>query len=100
VHERDDPARATEDLGNAKTALHEASASIRRIARELRDSSMEHGGLATAIDDYIAAHVPNEQSASCSVVGDVGTLPVEIGDELYIVIRETVRNAVRHAGAA
>jgi signal transduction histidine kinase len=99
IYERDDPDRAGAVLVAAKTALHEASASVRHTARELRDASLERGGLAAALDDYIAAHVPGWIEVTSSVTGEVDALPNEVCDELYIVIREALRNAVRHAAS-
>jgi signal transduction histidine kinase len=99
VYERDDPDRAHGVLVAARTALHEASATIRHTADELRASSLEQVGLVAALEDYIAAHVPSRVGTSCQVTGEVDTLPTEVCDELYIVIREALRNAVRHASA-
>lgn len=99
VYEREDPDRARGVLVAARTALHEASSTIRHTADRLRESTLEHVGLAAALEDYLAAHVPSRVGTSCSVTGEVDTLPAEVCDELYIVIREALRNAVRHSSA-
>lgn len=93
-----DPPRARKRIGTARTALREALDSIRGLARELRESAVEIGGLAKALDDYVATRVPSGIHTTVSVTGDE-QLPDEVCEELYLVLREAIRNAVLHSGA-
>lgn len=99
VYAGTDPARAGARIGTARTAMHEALDSIRGLARELRESAVEIGGLAKALDDYVATRVPPGIHTTVSVTGDEH-LPDEVCEELYIVLREAIRNVVLHSGAS
>jgi signal transduction histidine kinase len=94
-----DPIRAARKLVSAQELMHDALAALRETSRELRDSVAEHGGLHKAMADYVGAHVPAGIEATVSVVGDADNVPWEVSEELYIVLREAVRNSVVHAGA-
>ncbi|MEU5259621.1 sensor histidine kinase [Amycolatopsis sp. NPDC021455] len=98
VYADTDPPRARARIGTARTALREALDAIRGLARELRESAVEIGGLAKALDDYVATRVPPDIHTTVSVTGDEH-LPDEVCEELYIVLREAIRNVVLHAGA-
>ncbi|MEV5717660.1 histidine kinase [Amycolatopsis mediterranei] len=98
VYADTDPPRARARIGTARTALREALDSIRGLARELRESAVEVGGLAKALDDYVATRVPPCIRTTVSVTGDE-YLPDEVCEELYVVLREAIRNAVLHSGA-
>ncbi|MEV7094832.1 sensor histidine kinase [Amycolatopsis sp. NPDC051045] len=98
VYSGTDPQRARSRIGTARTALREALDSIRELARDLRESAVEIGGLAKALDDYVATRVPDGIRTTVSVTGDEH-LPDEVCEELYLVLREAVRNVVLHSGA-
>jgi signal transduction histidine kinase len=69
---------------------------VRQLSAELR-RSVGKNGLKGAIEDYLWANVPSEVRADLIVAGDVNTLPPRICEELYLILREATRNALRHA---
>jgi signal transduction histidine kinase len=96
--DRDLP-RARTRIDTAGVALAEALDTVRQLAQELRDSVAEVGGLGTALSDYVAVRVPSSIQASTSVSG-MDQVPPEVTEELYIVLREAIRNVVLHAKAS
>lgn len=98
VYADQDPVRARKRIGSARTALRVALDVVRHVAQELRESAVEIGGLEKALSDYVASRVPPGVKATISVTGGE-RLPDEVCDELYVVLREAIRNAVRHAQA-
>jgi signal transduction histidine kinase len=94
-----DPERARQKIVSARSLMEDALVAVRETARELHDSTTEHGGLHNALSDYVGEHVPAGIEVSASVAGDMTTVPLEVSEELYIVLREAIRNAVRHAAA-
>jgi len=94
-----DPPRARMRIDTAGVALSEALDTVRQLAQELRDSVAEVGGLGTALSDYVATRVPSSIRVSMSVAG-MDRVPPEVTEELYIVLREAIRNVVLHAKAS
>jgi signal transduction histidine kinase len=92
-----DPDRARRKIDGARDMLLDALLAVRETAQELRDSTTEHGGLYQAVSNYAEWHVPTDIDVVVAVSGDVTALPLEVSEELYIVVREAIRNAVRHA---
>ncbi|HEY0452992.1 sensor histidine kinase [Actinophytocola sp.] len=93
-----DPARARWRLDSARVALREALEVVRNLARELRESPVEFGGLASALSGYLAWRVPAGIRVAVSVDDDLD-LPAAVSEELYFVLREAIRNTVLHADA-
>jgi signal transduction histidine kinase len=91
------PDRARQKIDAARGMMLDALDAVRETAQELRDSTTEHGGLYQAVSNYAEWHVPADIEVVVAVTGDLTTLPVEVSEELYIVVREAIRNAVRHA---
>jgi signal transduction histidine kinase len=94
-----DPELARSKMALADEVLREALASIRHTAQGLHDTTAECGNLENALRDYLSTHVPAGIDATASVTGDITGVRDEVCEELYIVLREAVRNAVLHSGA-
>lgn len=94
-----EPEFAERKLGLARDVLHEALGTVRQTAQELHDTTFDCEDLQKSLRDYMSSHVPADIEATASVTGDVGKIPDEVCAELYIVLREAVRNAVLHSGA-
>jgi len=92
-----DPDRAKRKISEARGLMEDALAAVHETAQELHDSTAEHGGLRKALSDYAAVRVPADIEMTVSVTSKMAALPLEVSEELYIVLREAVRNAVRHA---
>jgi signal transduction histidine kinase len=93
-----EPDRAREKFQAAEDALREALRTIRELSAELRESVVPHG-LDPALRRYLQANVPPEVEVSFSAEGDTSTLTHEVSEELYLVLREAVRNALVHGHA-
>lgn len=93
-----DPSRARAKLEDAKRTAQEALESARGLSSELRNYSAEEG-LEVALSDYLRLVVPARVEARISVEGDESLLAPEIRDELFLIVREAIRNAAAHSGA-
>jgi signal transduction histidine kinase len=94
-----DPELARQKIVLAREVLHEALTAVQQTAQELHDGTIECGDVGKALRDYLSSHVPAGVDTTVSVTGAIARLPVEICEELYIVLREAIRNAVLHSGA-
>lgn len=90
-----DADRAKEKLAAARICVHEALDKIRHMHAELR-ATVDGNGLRDALAKYLRAHVPASVEVAFVCPEDV-SLPVEVGEELYLVMREAIRNAVLHS---
>lgn len=92
------PSKARAKLELAKRTAQQALESTRGLSSELRNSLADEG-LEVALSDYLRLVVPAGVNARISVEGDESLVPPEIRDELFLVIREAIRNALAHSGA-
>ncbi len=91
-----DPTRAEVKLTSAMSSLRDAIQTVQDISAELR-RSVGDAGTERALRAYLKANVPPDVVAKLDVVGDTRALPPNVGEELYLILREAVRNALRHA---
>lgn len=100
AYAEDEKGRAQAKLVSARTMLREALDVVREVAEDLRQSAMSEGGLHKALAAYLESRAAQQGlRTSVTVTGDVARLHEEVTEELYIVLREAIRNAVLHAGA-
>jgi signal transduction histidine kinase len=92
----DEPVRAAQRFAAAEEALRDALDVIRSLSAQLRQT-VGDASLADAIRGYLGATVPTPVVHNLTAVGDVNALPAEIGEELYLIAREAIRNALLHA---
>jgi CheB methylesterase/Histidine kinase-, DNA gyrase B-, and HSP90-like ATPase len=69
----------------------------RNLSAELRRSETENG-LVPALQDLLEVAVPDEVDAELSISGAESLLPEHQRGQLYVILREAVRNAARHSG--
>ena len=97
-----DPKRAEEKLDLAQEKAHAALGLMRDFATELRETETSDG-LRIALENLMRISVPSEvdSEVDSEVVfeGEEEHLPDYVRDQLYMVLREGVRNAVAHSGA-
>ena len=94
-----DPDRAELKLFEALTSLTEAMQTVQQMSAELR-RSVDKAGTAVALRAYLLANAPPEVTATLEVRGDEKLLPPNVSEELYLILREATRNALRHAEAS
>jgi signal transduction histidine kinase len=93
-----DTERAERRLRYAREGADEALGIVRDFASEIRQSEASEG-LRLALENLVRISVPQETQSSISVEGDEAHLPDYTRDQLYLVLREGVRNVVAHADA-
>ena len=93
-----DPERAGGRLRYARQAADEALELVRDFASDLRRSETSEG-LRLALENLVRISVPQETLTSISFEGDEAHLPDYVRDQLYLILREGVRNVVAHADA-
>jgi len=98
MYQVQDPGRARGKLEDAKATAQQALKVTRELSRELRESSPE-GGLEVALSDYLRLIVPPYIEAKVSVDGDDSLISPQVCGELFLILREAVRNTVAHSGA-
>jgi signal transduction histidine kinase len=97
VYEDKDPSKAQAKLELAKSMAQEALDLTRCLSRELRSTSAEEG-LEVALLELVSVCVPQEIEAWVSVESLI--TPHVVRDELFLILREGVRNAVTHSRAS
>jgi signal transduction histidine kinase len=99
VHARRDAALAQEKLHRAQEALRQALDSVRRFSVELR-ITVQPDDLEQALTDYLAANAESNVLTRVRVTGDTSMLPEQVCEEVYVTLREAIRNALVHSGTA
>ena len=98
MYESEDPQKARAKLELAKRTAQEALGATRDLSYELRASSAEEG-LEAALSDHLRANAPAGVEVRISAEGDESLIAPEVRDELFLVLREALRNALAHSGA-
>lgn len=93
-----DRTRAEERFALARSAAGGALDLMREFARELRLSETSDG-LRIALENLMRISVPGDVDHEVLVEGEEAHLPDYVRDQLYMVLREGVRNAVAHSGS-
>jgi len=95
---RTDPEAASAKMSLAKQSTVEAMNLTRDLARELRGAEVR-GGLSAALSGLIEAAVPPGVERAVCVEGEEALVPPHAREELFVILREGVRNAVSHSEA-
>jgi signal transduction histidine kinase len=90
-----DHERAEVKLAAAKVHLQEAIDTVRALATRLRTTETGEG-LQGALLRYLAT-APPSVITTVTVTGDEASLPFAVREELYLMLREAIGNALRHA---
>jgi signal transduction histidine kinase len=99
IYRTKDPSKAQARLELAKSTTQEALELTRSLSRELRETSAEEG-LEVALSDLLKVSIPQGIRSWVLVEGDESLIVPQVRDELFLIIREGIRNAVAHSGAA
>jgi len=94
------PERAREKLAVAEETARCALDQTRNLAIELRRSVAEEteNGVATALRTLLETSAPDGVEAGFSFSGDESLVPQDVGAQVYLVMREAIRNALKHSG--
>src|SRR5215204_1838082 len=91
-----DPVRARGKLHTAKEMTKTALEQTRNLSMELRRTETENG-LVPALQDLLEVAVPDDVNAVLSTTGAESLLSDHQRGQLYLILREAVRNSVRHS---
>lgn len=92
---RDAP-EAPAKLELAKSSIQEALEVTRGLSRELRNTSAEEG-LEEALSKLLSTSVPENIRSWISVKGSESLVTPHVRDELFLILREGIRNAAMHS---
>ena len=93
-----DAERAERRLALAQESARESLDLMHEFAKELRLSETSDG-LRIALENLMRISVPEGVDYEVSLEGQEKHLPDYVRDQLYMVLREGVRNAVAHSGS-
>ena len=93
-----DPRRAREKLDLARKTAQGALQLMRKFSQELRGTETSEG-LRIALQNLMRISVPSSVESEVSFEGNEEHMPDYVRDQLYMILREGVRNAVAHSGA-
>jgi signal transduction histidine kinase len=90
-----DPERAASKVDAARQALLDALATIRNLSAESREN-VAAKGLAEATRRFTDT-LPSTIRVDLTTRGSLELIPLPYAEELFLIIREAIRNAARHA---
>ena len=89
--------RESERLSRAVETARSALDATRDLASELRRSAAEDS-VEDALREFLGVYVPEEIETKFSFDGDESSVPEHVRGQLYLILREAVRNALKHSG--
>jgi PAS domain S-box-containing protein len=95
---RSDPETAQAKMNLAKEATLEAMRLTKDLSSRLRNAEVQEG-LSAALSSLLEAAVPPGFEHTLSVEGDEALVPPHVREQLFVILREGVRNAVSHSEA-
>ena len=93
-----DPEAASAKMALAKETTVEAMSLTRDLAQELRGAEAQ-GSLSAALSGLLEAAVPPGVERAASVDGDEALVPPHVREQLFVILKDAVRNAASHSGA-
>jgi signal transduction histidine kinase len=102
AYRQHDPRKAEEKLELAKRMASEAMKDTRDLSQalSLAEHEEEELELEAALSELLRDVVPPEMDKKLIVVGDEDTISDEVREQLFLVLREAVRNTVSHSEAS
>lgn len=94
-----DPDVAAEKMELAKRMTMEAMRKTRDLSRAL---NADEGGqeLKAALSELLEDNVPPGMNRELSVVGEEALVPAGVREQMFLVLREALRNTISHSGAS
>lgn len=93
-----EPRRARERLELAQQSAATSLELMREFSQELRETETSDG-LRIALENLMRISVPSDVEAEVVFEGEEEHLPDYVRDQMYMILREGVRNAVAHSDA-
>jgi signal transduction histidine kinase len=94
-----DPEVAAEKMELAKRMTTEAMKKTRDLSQALNTDEVEQE-LKVALSEVLQDIAPPEMDRELSVVGEEALVPSWVREQLFLVLREALRNTVSHSGAS
>jgi PAS domain S-box-containing protein len=95
-----DPEAAQVKMNLAKQTTIEAMSLTRNLSSMLRSSAeVQEESLSATLSSLLEAAVPPDLERDVSVEGDEALVPPHVREQLFVILREGVRNAVSHSEA-
>jgi PAS domain S-box-containing protein len=94
-----DPETARAKMNLARQTTKEAMNLTRNLSQELR-SVESKDGFSAALSSLLETAVPPGLECHLSVEGDEALVPPHVREQLFVILREGVRNAVSHSMAS
>ncbi|QKV96152.1 hypothetical protein HUT19_34195 [Streptomyces sp. NA02950] len=91
-----DPGLTRTKLRSVEHTLREALHAISELSGELRDS-VSYSDLERSLGQFLESAAPDGVEVSLTVTGDILAVPEPVAEELYYMLREAVKNALRHS---
>ena len=99
MYQATDPARAFQKVETAQRAVRESMENLRAVTSTLY-SPGPLKSLETALLNYLEVAAPEGLEVRVWVNGDDSWAPMEVLDEVFLVLREAARNILKHAEAS
>ena len=96
------PGRAAEKLDLARRSTRQALDQTRNLSAVLKSLQEEEleGGLEAAFGKLAESYLPDGIQMDVSFSGEESALPDPVDTQVYLAMREAVRNAVKHSGCS
>jgi PAS domain S-box-containing protein len=97
------PERAAEKLDLARRSTRQALDQTRNLSAELKSLQEEEeleGGLEAAFGKLAESYLPGGMEMDVSFSGEESALPNPVETQVYLAMREAIRNAVKHSGCS
>ncbi len=95
IYRENDPVAAGNRVESARQALAQVITDIRQLTADLRLVEPLHG-LEKALREYVDAAGDTDVAAEIIVNGNETWASDQVRDEIFLVVREALRNALRH----
>ncbi len=92
------PVEAESKLQRARALVRDSIDLTRNISVELRGAETDEG-LELALENLLRSSVSDGMEYDIIAEGDESTLPEHVRDQLYLILREGIRNAITHSGS-
>ena len=99
LYQATDPVKAGQKIETAQRAVQESMRNLRTVTSTLY-AVEPLKSLDTALLNYLESAAPEGLEARVRVNGDESWAPPEVLDEVFLVLREGARNALKHAEAS